>query len=250
MAHERAFAGTAADSGQAASGALGGHPDRFHGVLVNLCHQQPGTAALPDAQRVQHPADDRAELLGIHPARGLATVPRYGASGRPDRLLALRLDRRAARRLPCARAHRRRCLPGRRRRTSDFRRWGRAGGGSICRMGGSSRARPCRSRCTCGASEKLATDLPLFVQLLDENGQAIGNVTTHPGWGRNPTSLWEPGALYEDRYAVTISEPVDDTFSAPRRGLRRLHAAGCETPFAGAAALTARRLPAWSATWK
>ncbi len=59
------------------------------------------------------------------------------------------------------------------------------------------------------SDKKLRADFPLFVQLLDENRRAIGNVTSHPGWGRAPTSLWEPGIIYEDRYAVTISEPVD-----------------------------------------
>jgi hypothetical protein len=58
-------------------------------------------------------------------------------------------------------------------------------------------------------NQKLTADLPLFIQLLDENAAPIGNVTTHPGWGRNPTSLWEPGVLFEDRYEVTISEPID-----------------------------------------
>jgi hypothetical protein len=48
----------------------------------------------------------------------------------------------------------------------------------------------------------------LFIQILDEDRQAIGNVTTHPGWGRNPTSLWTPGAIYEDRYLVRIDEPI------------------------------------------
>ncbi|MGE5603436.1 MAG: phospholipid carrier-dependent glycosyltransferase [Nitrososphaerales archaeon] len=60
------------------------------------------------------------------------------------------------------------------------------------------------------APQKLPVDLQLFVQLLDENGEAIGNVTTHPGWGRNPTSLWQPNALYEDRYLVRIDQPVDN----------------------------------------
>jgi hypothetical protein len=58
-------------------------------------------------------------------------------------------------------------------------------------------------------NQKLTADLPLFIQLLDQNAAPIGNVTTHPGWGRNPTSLWEPGLLYEDQYRVTISEPID-----------------------------------------
>jgi len=58
-------------------------------------------------------------------------------------------------------------------------------------------------------NQKLTADLPLFIQLLDENAAPIGNVTTHAGWGRNPTSLWEPGVLYEDHYSVMISEPID-----------------------------------------
>jgi hypothetical protein len=60
------------------------------------------------------------------------------------------------------------------------------------------------------APRKLAADLQLFVQVLDEHGKAIGNVTTHPGWGRNPTSLWQPNALYEDRYLVEINQPIDN----------------------------------------
>jgi hypothetical protein len=52
--------------------------------------------------------------------------------------------------------------------------------------------------------EKSATDYELFVQLLDENGEAIANVTTHPGWGRNPTSLWQPGVIYPDSYELAI----------------------------------------------
>lgn len=60
------------------------------------------------------------------------------------------------------------------------------------------------------APQKLSVDLPLFVQLLDENEKPIGNVTTHPGWGRNPTTLWQPNALYEDRYLVQIDQPIDN----------------------------------------
>lgn len=59
------------------------------------------------------------------------------------------------------------------------------------------------------APRRLAEDLFLFVQLLDEEGRTLGNITTHAGWGRNPTSLWEPGALYPDAYEVPITEPID-----------------------------------------
>jgi hypothetical protein len=52
-------------------------------------------------------------------------------------------------------------------------------------------------------------DYQLFIQLLDERGREVGNLTSHPAWGRNPTSLWQPGAIYADAYPVTISGPLD-----------------------------------------
>ncbi len=52
-------------------------------------------------------------------------------------------------------------------------------------------------------------DYQLFIQLLDEQGVEIGNLTTHPGWGRNPTSLWRPGAIYADRYRVLIQHTIN-----------------------------------------
>jgi hypothetical protein len=60
------------------------------------------------------------------------------------------------------------------------------------------------------AKQKLDQDLQVFVQLLDEKREAIGNVTTHPGWGRHPTSRWQPGAIYEDRYLVRIEQQIDN----------------------------------------
>ena len=59
------------------------------------------------------------------------------------------------------------------------------------------------------ADQPLAEDYELFLQMLDENGQEIANITTHPGWGRRPTSLWEPGALYADEYLLRITRPID-----------------------------------------
>lgn len=50
-------------------------------------------------------------------------------------------------------------------------------------------------------------DYELFVQLLDHEIKEIANVTTHPGWGRNPTSLWEPGAIYPDTYRLYVHPP-------------------------------------------
>ncbi len=50
----------------------------------------------------------------------------------------------------------------------------------------------------------------LFVQLLDEKGEQIANITSHPGWGRNPVSLWRTNAIYPDPYLLRISGPVDN----------------------------------------
>ncbi len=58
------------------------------------------------------------------------------------------------------------------------------------------------------ADRPLSQDYQLFIQVLDERGIAVANVTTHPGWGRNPTSIWQPGAIYEDKYLVKISGEI------------------------------------------
>ena len=55
-------------------------------------------------------------------------------------------------------------------------------------------------------------DLELFIHLLDPNNMQIGNVTTHPGWGVRPLTLWQPGVLYEDTYLI----PIDSTASLAR----------------------------------
>jgi hypothetical protein len=52
-------------------------------------------------------------------------------------------------------------------------------------------------------------DYQLFIQFLDETGKEVGNLTSHPAWGRHPTSLWQPGALYADAYPVLITGPVE-----------------------------------------
>ena len=59
------------------------------------------------------------------------------------------------------------------------------------------------------AANAISDDYELFVQLLDEQGTVLGNITSHPGWGRNPTSLWQPDAIYADDYLVPISAPID-----------------------------------------
>ena len=52
-------------------------------------------------------------------------------------------------------------------------------------------------------------DYQVFVQFLDERGIEVANLTTHPGWGTNPTSLWTPGAVYADTYPVLVQGPLD-----------------------------------------
>ncbi len=57
---------------------------------------------------------------------------------------------------------------------------------------------------------RIQDDFPLFVQLLAQEELVVGNVTTHPGWGRLPTSLWQPGAIYADRYRVAVWDNVSN----------------------------------------
>ena len=54
-------------------------------------------------------------------------------------------------------------------------------------------------------------DYQVFIQFLDEAGLEVGNLTSHPGWGRNPTSLWQPGAIYADPYPVLIQRTITGT---------------------------------------
>lgn len=55
----------------------------------------------------------------------------------------------------------------------------------------------------------LEEDYQLFLQLLDENGLEIANLTTHPGWGRNPTTFWIPGAVYADTYFLRVTRRIE-----------------------------------------
>jgi len=63
------------------------------------------------------------------------------------------------------------------------------------------------------AQAPIRDDYQVFIQLLDENRLEVGNLTSHPGWGRNPTTLWQPGAIYADQYPVLIERPI--TGSSP-----------------------------------
>jgi hypothetical protein len=50
----------------------------------------------------------------------------------------------------------------------------------------------------------------LFVQLLDQHIKEIGNITTHPGWGKNPTTFWKLGELYADPYVIYLEKNIND----------------------------------------
>lgn len=60
------------------------------------------------------------------------------------------------------------------------------------------------------ADQPIEEDYQLFIQLLNEERSEIGNLTSHPGWGRHPTSLWQPGQIYADQYGVLIDQPIDN----------------------------------------
>ena len=59
------------------------------------------------------------------------------------------------------------------------------------------------------APQPLTANYQLFIQFLDESGREVANLTSHPGWGRNPTTFWEPGQLYADPYQVLVSGEID-----------------------------------------
>ncbi|MDE0198045.1 MAG: DUF2142 domain-containing protein [Caldilineaceae bacterium] len=54
------------------------------------------------------------------------------------------------------------------------------------------------------ASQVQDSDHELFIHLLDAEDRQIGNVTTHPGWGARPLTLWQPGVIYEDSYQIPL----------------------------------------------
>lgn len=60
------------------------------------------------------------------------------------------------------------------------------------------------------ADQAVEDDYQLFIQLLNTEGIEIGNLTSHPGWGRHPTSLWQPGVIYQDAYPVLIEQLIDN----------------------------------------
>lgn len=54
------------------------------------------------------------------------------------------------------------------------------------------------------ATQAQERDHQLFIHLLDAHDMQMGNVTTHPGWGTRPLTVWQPGVLYEDSYQVPL----------------------------------------------
>ncbi len=54
------------------------------------------------------------------------------------------------------------------------------------------------------AHQEQTRDHELFIHLLDAAGEQIGNLTTQPGWGVRPLTLWKPGLLYEDTYQIPL----------------------------------------------
>jgi hypothetical protein len=86
------------------------------------------------------------------------------------------------------------------------------------------------------ALSEISEDYPLFVQLLSPDHGTMGNITSHPGWGRFPTTLWKEGEIYADRYQLRV-DGVDD----PRSPLLATLSVGFFEPTTGT------RLPARTA---
>lgn len=54
------------------------------------------------------------------------------------------------------------------------------------------------------ASQVQEKDHEFFIHLLDSDDQQIGNVTTQPGGGTRPLTLWQPNVIYEDTYQIPL----------------------------------------------
>ncbi|MBX3002292.1 MAG: DUF2142 domain-containing protein [Caldilineaceae bacterium] len=60
------------------------------------------------------------------------------------------------------------------------------------------------------ALTEIATDYPFFLQLISLDHDTLGNITTHPGWGRFPTTLWKTGEIYADYYQLRVDRVADN----------------------------------------
>jgi len=54
------------------------------------------------------------------------------------------------------------------------------------------------------ARQRVTTDYTVFVHLLDEAGEMRGQQDSQPVSGAYPTTLWSPGKVIVDRYAVPV----------------------------------------------
>ncbi len=58
--------------------------------------------------------------------------------------------------------------------------------------------------------EKIAEDYFVFVQLLTENDLIAAQKDTYHGLGAFPTSLWKPGAMFCDRYPLSVRDTTPE----------------------------------------
>ena len=54
-------------------------------------------------------------------------------------------------------------------------------------------------------------DHHLVLKLLDDRRRQLGNITTHPGWGTLPLTLWKAGEVYADSYRILVGEPTSQS---------------------------------------
>jgi hypothetical protein len=69
------------------------------------------------------------------------------------------------------------------------------------------------------AKRKMSRDYTVYVHVLGRGGQRIGGIDTYPGGGNYPTSLWLPGDVVVDDYAIPIAaDAVAPTAASVRVG--------------------------------
>lgn len=52
-------------------------------------------------------------------------------------------------------------------------------------------------------------DYSVYLHLIDANARIVGQVDSYPNGGLRRTTQWAPGVIYPDRYAIRITEPID-----------------------------------------
>jgi hypothetical protein len=68
----------------------------------------------------------------------------------------------------------------------------------------------------------MVEDYQIFVHLVDESGQPVAGFDKSPVDGWWPTSLWEPGQIFDDSYPLVIPEDLPPGQYQLRTGLYRL----------------------------